>query len=148
MTRLTGVALLLLSSTACIVYDSPDHGGGGGGGGTVVTNAPPWVDDGAAYVTYDSFYNDDVWSFEAWVDDPNGVYDVVSVWADVYDDWAGGVLVESFELFPSEDPSFWYSDWYGSSTYLDPFWGGYSVDLVAYDVYDDFGWITIHVDTY
>lgn len=143
MTRLTGVALLLLSSTACVVYESP-----GRFDDPVVTNAPPFVEGGAAYVTYDPFYADYIWSFEAWVSDPNGAYDVVSVWADVYDEWSGGRLVESFELYPSDDPNFWYSDWYGSTTFLDPFWGGYTVDLVAYDVYESYDWITVPAVVY
>lgn len=145
MTRLTGVPLLLLlSSTACIVYESP----GNFGGGPVVTNVPPYVEGGNAYVAYDPFYGDYIWSFEAWVSDADGVYDVVSVWADVYDEWSGGRLVESFELYPSNDPYFWYSDWYGYTTYLDPFWNGYTVDLVAYDSYDAYDWITVPVTFY
>jgi hypothetical protein len=100
------------------------------------------------YVSYDPYYHDDVWSFEAWVGDANGVFDVVSVWADVYDEWSGGMLVESFELYPSNDPSFWFSDWLGSTTYLDPFWRGYTVDLVAYDAYGTYGWITVPAETY
>jgi hypothetical protein len=57
-------------------------------------------------------------------------------------------LVESFELYPTDDPYYWWSDWLGSTTYLDPFWGGYSVDIVAYDTYEDFGYATVWAETY
>jgi hypothetical protein len=143
MYRTSAMAFLFAALPACVVYDSPGHHTGGGT--VVVTNAAPYVDFADAYVYYDPYYRDDIWTFEATVDDPNGVYDVVQVWADVYD---GPVLVESFELYPTDDPYYWFSDWLGSTTMLDPFWGGYSVDFVAYDAYDDFGWVTVWADTY
>jgi hypothetical protein len=145
MYRMTMLASILAAAPGCVVYDYPHGHGGGGGGGTVVTNAAPYVDSAAAYVYYDGYWGDDIWAFEAVVDDPNGVYDVIGVWADVYD---GPVLVESFELYPTDDPYFWFSDWLGSTTRLDPFWGGYQVDFVVYDAYDDFGWMTVWADTY
>lgn len=145
MNRLTLLAGVATLATGCVIYEEPHHHGGGGGTVVVETNAPPYVFNAAAYVYYDPYYGDDIWTFEADVDDPNGVYDVISVWADVYD---GPVLVESFELYPTDDPYFWWSDWLGSTTYLDPFWGGYSVDIVAYDAYEDFGYATVWADTY
>jgi hypothetical protein len=143
MNRMTlptaGLALALASG--CVVYaDDQNHGGP-----VVVGNSAPYVTGADAYVYYDPYYFDDIWTFEAWVDDPDGVYDVIAVWADVYD---GPVLVESFELYPTNDPYYWWSDWLGSTTRLDPFWGGYSVDIVAYDSYEAFGYETIRADTY
>ncbi|MEQ1566007.1 MAG: hypothetical protein ABMA64_10250 [Myxococcota bacterium] len=148
MIRMNAMALLLAVAPACVVYDVDPHPHGGGGSTVVVTNAPPYVVSADAWVYYDPAYGDDIWAFEAMVDDPNGVYDVIGVWADVYDEYAGGVLVESFELYPTNDPYVWYSDWLGSTTYLDPFWPGYTVDFVVYDAYDDFGWTTVWADTY
>lgn len=148
MSRLTLPTAVMMTAlaTGCVVY-ADDVGPGGGGGTVIVTdgNASPYITGADAYVYYDPYYFDDIWTFEAWVDDPNGVYDVVAVWADVYD---GPVLVESFELYPTNDPYYWWSDWLGSTTRLDPFWGGYSVDIVAYDAYDAFGFTTIWADTY
>ena len=143
-----GITLLALAAAAsgCIVhaYDSYDD--------PVLfvedINMPPVVLDGYAGVYFDSYYYDDVWTFEVTCDDPDSPYDIVGVWADVYDEWRGGRLVDSFELYPTDDPLFWYSDWFGSTTYLDPFYRGYTVDLIAYDRYESFDWITIWVDTY
>lgn len=142
----TLVPLLLAAAVmpGCVVY-SYDHDTHG----TVVTsNYPPSVTSAAAWVYYDPAYGDDIWAFEAFVDDPDGLLDVQQVWADVYDEWAGGILVESFELYPTDDPSYWYSDWYGSTTMLDPFWDGYTVDFVAYDSYDAYGYATVWAETY
>lgn len=140
-----GIALLpgcVVYSSDTVVHDPP---------GTVVVveaNHDPLVLDAAAWVYYDPFYHDDVWVFDAVVDDPDSPYDVIGVWADVYDEWAGGFLVESFELYPTDDPYYWASDWLGGSTFLDPFWPGYTVDLIAYDAYECFGWMTVWAETY
>jgi hypothetical protein len=146
MNRMTALALFLAAAPGCVVYTG--HPGGGGGGGTVVTNIPPSVTSADAFVYYDPAYRDDIWAFDAFVDDGNGIGDVTQVWADVYDEYAGGVLVESFELYPTNDPYEWYSDWLGSTTTLDPFYPGYSVDFVVYDQFDDFGYLTVWADTY
>lgn len=144
MTRLMTLALFSSGLTACVVY--ADDGSYTTPGGTVVvTNAPPYVIDSAAWVYYDPYYADDIWALEAWVDDPNGIGDVLGVWADVYD---GPVLVETFELYPTDDPSYWYSDWLGSTSYLDPFYPNYQVDFVVYDVYEDFGYQTVWAESY
>ncbi|MBX2800929.1 MAG: hypothetical protein KTR31_24830 [Myxococcales bacterium] len=139
---------LLLLAPGCYVYSNDVDRVPPPDAPVVITNYAPIVSDGYAGVLYDGYYGDDVWTFEAVVDDPDGVLDVVGVWADVYDEYAGGVLVESFELFPTDDPYFWVSDWYGSTTFLDPFYAGYTVDIVAYDSYDDFDFITVWADTY
>jgi hypothetical protein len=114
----------------------------------VEENRGPLVHDAYAGVFWDDYYLDDIWTFEAQVDDPDGPYDVIGVWADVYDENRGGVLVESFELYPTDDPYFWASDWLGSTTFLDPFYDGYTVDIVAYDSYEDFDWMTVWAETY
>ena len=105
-------------------------------------NAPPYIEDVAAGCYWDDVAFDDIWYFEADVSDPNGVYDVVSVWADVYDEF-DGTLVQSFELYPSDDPYFWFSDWYGSSTPMVCGYPDYTVDIVAYDSYDDYDVVTV-----
>lgn len=145
-TPLLAFALLVTAAAVtpgCVVY-SADHTHG-----TIVTyNTPPVVTSAEAYVSFDPAYGDYIWTFDATVDDADGVLDVQQVWADVYDEWAGGQLVESFELYPTDDPYFWYSDWLGSTTFLDPDWDGYSVDFVAYDTYDDFGYATVWAVAY
>ena len=138
------VPLFLAAAPGCVVY-ADDHDQRTV---VVVDNYAPYVSSADAWVYYDPFYNDDIWVFEAWVDDPDGPYDVISVWADVYDEYAGGVLVESFELYPTEDPYLWYSDWLGRTTFLDPFWPGYTVDFVVYDSFEDFGYTTVWAETY
>jgi hypothetical protein len=147
------LSLGLAASTGCIIHsydDDPDV--------VVVDEAPPppppvyntapVCDDGAAWVTYDAAYLDDIWQFEAVVDDFDGIYDVTQVWADVYDEYAGGVYIESFELLPTSDPYVFWSDWLGTSTLLDPFYQGYTVDFVVYDVAGDFGVQTVWASTY
>jgi len=143
---LTGLAAFGL--TGCVVYEEPGYEE------VVVYDAPPPVNyaptvlSGDAGVYWDEGYYDDVWYFQASVDDADSPYDVISVWADVYDEYAGGVYVESFELYPTDDPYVWYSDWLGSTTILDPFYAGYTVDIVAYDTYEDFDYLTVWAATY
>lgn len=114
----------------------------------VETNSPPAVISADAGVYWDAAYFDDIWYFDAVVDDYNGAFDVLGVWADVYDECAGGVLVQSFELYPTSDPFVWSAEYFGSDTWLDPYYSCYTVDLVAYDVYEDYGWMTIWAATY
>jgi hypothetical protein len=143
---MTTLALFLSGIGGCVVY-SDDVGYTTGGYTTVVTNAPPYVIDSAAWVYFDTYYGDDIWAFEAWVDDPNGYGDILGVWADVYDG-NSTVPIESFELYPTDDPSYWYSEWFGSTSRLDPFWPNYQVDFVVYDVYEDFGYDTVYAESY
>jgi len=126
---LSALALATLA-TGCVVYETP-RARTGPAPHTVLNYAPEIVDaDAGCY--FDRRHRDDIWVFEAIVDDPNGVYDVVAVWADVWDDF-DGTLVESFELFPTNDPFVWFSDWLGSTTWLGCGYDLYSVDFVAYD---------------
>lgn len=147
MIRITTLALSIAVLTGCVFVDdgySPPHHHDV----VVVTpNSAPYIYDGFSGCSFDRYSNDDVWSFEADVGDADGVYDVVQVWADVYDDYDGS-LVQSFELYPTDTASVWYSDWLVGTTYLDCWYGGYTVDLVAYDTYDAAGALTIFPDTY
>ena len=141
-------ALLVTLLPGCVIYDDPDPGYFTTTTTTTVyvpVNAAPYVVEAEAYVFFDPVHDDDVWAFEAVVDDEDGIGDVIGVWADVYD---GDVLLETFELYPTEDPYVWYSEWLGSTSTLDPFWPGYSVDFVVYDTYEDFGWVTVTAATY
>lgn len=146
MRNLIPVAFFAVMSTGCIVYDSdydPDPYNP-----PVDYNYAPEIIDAEAGVFWDNYYYDDIWYFEADVDDFDGPYDVVAVWADVYDEYYGAEYIESFELFPTNDPYIWYSDWLGSSTWLDPFYDGYTVDFVAYDAYDEMDVFTVWAYTY
>ncbi len=126
-------------ATGCVVYEDDVH---------VVpapvvvpADGPPWVDGADAFVWYDAYTGDFPWTFEAWVGDPMGPYDVVDVWADVWDEWAGGIYVGSYQLLPTSDPAY-YAVSVGY-TGLDPYWGGYTVDVAAYDAQGSYTWITI-----
>jgi hypothetical protein len=115
---------------------------------TTIVNDAPIVLTADAGVFWDQQLYDDVWYFDASVTDANGPYDVVAVWADVYDVFRGDVLVESFPLYPSSDATFWTSEWLGSSVPLDPFYGGYVVDIVAYDSFDAIGVLVLDPAVY
>jgi len=149
MNKWIAVSLGMLSLAGCTIYsyDTVEEPVVVHSEPPVVYNSLPIVLDAAAGVYWDDFYWDDIWYFEATVDDGDGPYDVVSVWADVYDDW-NGQLVESFELYPTNDPYVWYSDWLGHSTWLDPFYRGYTVDITAYDIYEDADTLTVWAYTY
>lgn len=99
-------------------------------------NLPPEIISVESGVYWDSFNRDDIWYFDAYVTDPNGPFDIIAVWADVYDDYRGGFLVDAFELYPTDDPYVWFSDWLGHTTYLDPFYTGYTVEFVVYDSWE------------
>ena len=132
-------ALALFAASGCVVYEE-DH---------YYEEPPPEPVNYAPDVTWaeagcywDGYYYDDIWYFSAEVDDPNGVYDVIAVYADVYDNRTGA-WVDSFELYPTNDPYVWFSDWLGSSTYLSCHYYDYSVDLVAYDSYESWSVMTV-----
>ena len=95
-------------------------------------NYSPRIEYAESGCYWDSFNRDYIWYFEADVNDPDGPYDVVEVWADVFD--ARGDYLESFRLFrETQYADVWFSDWLQSYSYLDCAWRDYSVDLVAYD---------------
>ena len=147
MRKLTTIALALLVTTGCIIHTSDRDDEFEVDVPVVDTNYAPIVTFADAGCYWDSYYHDDIWYFEADVDDYDGPLDVVQVWADVYDEWDGS-FVESFELFPTDDPYLWYSDWLGSSTWLDCWYDNYSVDIVAYDTWNDYDYMTIWANTY
>jgi hypothetical protein len=142
MTRLLTITGLIAVLSGCIIVD--DNDGGYIPPAPVATNSTPWVDAANAGCAYDPSYNQDIWYFEAWTNDYDGAFDVVQVWADVYDD-RSGALVESFALYPTDDPTYWYADYL---TGLNCWYPSYSVDLVAYDSWDAASAITILPATY
>jgi hypothetical protein len=146
MRKLITLGLALLSTTGCIIYtdDEPNRIDPTI---DIYVNSQPFVLWGDAGCYYDRSFRDDIWYFEAEVDDFDGPLDVISVWADVYDEWDGS-WVESFELFPTNDPYMWYSDWLGSSTFLDCYYNNYTVDIVAYDSFDEYDYTTVWARTY
>ena len=137
----TIITLLALSFTAtgCIVVTE-------GGPHTTLNHTPTinWADAGCYW---DNYYYEDIWYFEANVSDFDGVYDVVSVYADVYDTY-NGRWIETFELAPTNDPSFWSSTWFADTTYTSCYYGGYEVDITAFDSFNDYDVITIRPYTF
>ncbi len=113
----------------------------------VVENSAPYIFSADAGCFWDAAYRDDIWTFEADVDDADSPFDVVAVYADVYDERTG-IWVDSLPLYPTDDPYFWVSDWAGHSTYLDCHYGGYVVDFVAYDSLDAIDIISVYPWTY
>lgn len=148
LTLATGLAI----STGCILVD-PDLDDGRvvvdpGPGPVVVVNSPPLVLDAVGACAYERRSATDIVYFDAVVDDPDGALDVVSVFADVYDD-VTGELVQTFTLYPAvDDPLYWTGDAVAASTWIDCWYPYYSVDIVAYDAYDDVDVVTIPLQTY
>ncbi|TVQ92770.1 MAG: hypothetical protein EA397_06335 [Deltaproteobacteria bacterium] len=144
LNRITLPALALATiASGCIVYESDYRDQPVRRAPPAVVNYAPEILDADAGCYFDRTYRDDIWVFDAIVDDPNGPEDVIAVWADVYDEWDGS-LVESFELFPTQhDPYHWFSDWLGSTTWLICGYDLYTVDIVAYDQLDAIDVLTI-----
>ena len=143
MRLLTATTLFATLVSGCYVYESdvdPHYE-------STILNYAPDVIDGEAGCYYDSYYGDDIWYFDALVDDLDGLGDITQVWADVYDEY-DGQLVESFELYPTNDAMVLFSDWMGSSTYLSCYYDNYTVDIVAYDYFEDMDYITVVLFTY
>lgn len=113
----------------------------------VVDNFVPEILEADVGVFYDAREFDDVWYFDATVDDYDGALDVTQVWADVYDD-VTGINVASYELYPTDDVNFWTLEIFGSTSGLDPFYPYYSVDIVAYDTFSDYDIYTVLPATY
>ena len=110
-------------------------------------NEAPYITSADAGCFYDDDFFEDVWYFDANVSDPNSDLDVVAAYFDVYDTWTGE-LEDTFALDATEDLNFWTTEWYESSTNLDCFYDGYVIDVLAFDIYDEFDLITIIPDTY
>jgi hypothetical protein len=145
MRLLATTALIATLTSGCYVYASDSgHQDPYSDSGY---NFAPDVLDAEAGCYYDETYQDDIWYFDALVDDLDGLSDVTQVWADVYDEYDGS-LVESFELYPTADSMVWFSDWIGSSTYLSCYYNMYTVDIVAYDTFEDMDYITVVPYTY
>lgn len=143
MFRLMPLALTLAIFPGCIfVNHDVDHNDP-----PVYTNAIPQVIDGYAGCDYDASLQADLLIFDAIVDDLDGLGDVTQVWADVYDERTNE-LIQSFELFPTDDPSYWYSDWLAGTTYVDCWYPDQSVDLVVYDRSEDYDILTVWLDSY
>lgn len=114
--------LALAPLAACIVYETPS--------GEPV-NPPPYFTYADAGCYADDVYRDFVWYFDVDAQDAAGDWDVVEVYADVFDTW-DGAWIDGFELFHEQGPT-WYSAWVGSSTWLDCRYDGYVVDFTAVD---------------
>ncbi|MED5369890.1 MAG: hypothetical protein VX899_02640 [Myxococcota bacterium] len=139
---LTALAALSLAS-GCVVYndnDGPDRD-------PVYVNYTPtiaWADSGCYW---DDYNQDFIWWFEAEVYDDNGRTDLTGVYADIYDPY--GNFIDSFELYrETPDPDIWFSDWLQYSTNVDCYYGGYQVDFIAYDTYEDWDVVTVIPQTY
>ena len=139
---LTALAALSLAS-GCVVYndnDGPDRD-------PVYVNYTPtiaWADSGCYW---DDYNQDFIWWFEAEVYDDNGRTDLTGVYADIYDPY--GNFIDSFELYrETPDPDIWFSDWLQYSTNVDCYYGGYEVDFIAYDTYEDWDVVTVIPQTY
>lgn len=114
-----------------------------------VVNIAPYVSGAEAGVYWDSIFGDDVWYFNAYAEDADGPMDVTEVWADVYDAFSGSSEpIQSFALFPGNEPSAWASEWGSASTHLDPYYTGYSIEFVAYDSFGDEGFVSVVPYTY
>jgi len=114
--------LILLPATGCVFYESSPP---------PAVNEAPWYSYADAGCFWDRGYQDFIFYFDVDVKDDLGAENVAGVWVDVYDDATGG-LSDSFELNPEPGQS-WYSSWLGSTTYLDPHYGGYTAAIQAED---------------
>lgn len=110
-------------------------------------NYAPLIGFAEAGCYWDNYNGDFIWYFDSHVFDDDGWRDIRSVHADVYD--AYGDWVDSFELYrETPDPDVWFSDWLQYSTYLDCYYGGYTVDFVAYDQYEAYDIVSTQPYTY
>ena len=146
MHRLLATTLALSFTTGCVVYsDDHDHDHDE----VIVVEEPsnyaPVIGFAEAGCYWDSYNGDFIWYFDTEVWDSEDW--VTGVYADVYD--AQGQMIDSFELYnETPDPDVWFSDWLQYSTYLDCYYGGYVVDIWAYDAYEQAEVISIYPYTY
>lgn len=132
-------ALAALSTAACEPYYNDPYGGPSapppGPPPPSHVNVAPYVVAADAGVFYDAMIREDIWYFDASVDDADGPLDVTDVWAYVYDDYLGGGPIASFELLPTRDATGWYAEYAAFDIGLDPFYPYYTVEIVAIDSY-------------
>ncbi len=144
MYRLLAATMALSLTTGCVVY-SEDHHHQDEVVVVETVNYAPVISYAEAGCYWDSYNGDFVWYFDSEVWDYEDW--VVGVYADVYD--ARGTWVDSFELYQeTPDRDVWFSDWLQYSTYLDCYYGGYVVDIVAYDSYDSAEVVSVYPYTY
>jgi len=113
-----------------------------------IDNWSPEVVDADAGCVWDGYLGEDVWYFEAEVDDYDGLGDIVSVEAHVYDDWHGGRWVDGFELDPTADRWVWYTEYPEHVTALDCHYRGYTVEFYVWDWWGDVGTLAVWPSTY
>lgn len=149
MNKILTTALGLALFTGCVYVDRDDNEPRHDDEIIIVeqTNYMPEIYDAVAGCEWDAYNADDIWYFEAAVDDYNGLNDVREVWADVWDERTGE-WVESFELYRTSDSRVWFSDWLASSTYLSCWNPNYTVDFVAYDRDGEYDVLTVVPWTY
>lgn len=134
LARASLLPLALLPLAACVIDEGPP---------APQPNYPPTVVAAEAGCYYDDYNRDFIWYFTAEVQDPNGPYDVIAVYADVYDAYDN--WVDTFELYVEGGaPDVWFSDWLQYSTYLDCYYGGYLVDIVAYDTHEAWHLVSVY----
>lgn len=115
---------------------------------TWIDNWAPDVTDASAGCFWDTHDNRYYWYFDAAVDDLDGLGDIVSVEANVYDDWRGGRWVDGFALDPTTDAWDWYTEVPEAATRLDCHYHGYTVEFVVWDYYDDTGTLSVYPDVF
>lgn len=146
MNRIFTVAAALAMIQGCVIYADGD---GPADDDIIIIddNFAPDIIDAQAGCFYDNYLAMDIWYFDASVDDPDGPFDTYEVFADVYDDLTGE-LIESFELFGTEDPYLWTSEWDAATTYIDCWYPWYTVEVVAYDFDSAWDQVSIIPETY
>lgn len=141
---ITALAALTFAS-GCVVYDN--DGPRQQPSTPTYVNYTPTVAWAEAGCYWDDYNQDFIWWFQTEVFDDNGRQDLIGVYADVYDVY--GNYIDGFELYQEDrDPDVWFSDWLQYSTALDCYYGGYEVDIIAYDSYEDTGAVTVIPATY
>lgn len=141
ITALTALSL----ASGCVVYDN--DGPRDQPPAPTYVNYSPGIAWAEAGCYWDDYNQDFIWWFQSEVFDDNGRQDLTGVYADVYDVY--GNYIDGFELYQEDrDPDVWFSDWLQYSTYLDCYYGGYQVDIIAYDSYEDYGAVTVIPATY
>ena len=140
---ITAMTALSLAS-GCVVYEND---GRSEQPAPTYVNYIPTVAWAEAGCYWDDYNQDFIWWFQTEVFDDNGPNDLTGVYADVYDVY--GNYIDGFELYQENpDPDVWFSDWLQYSTYLDCYYGGYQVDIIAYDSYEDCDAVTVIPTTY